>query len=76
MPHLPHTISGVIQAFEDNVVLITLENNETIRLPKRLTSASAGVGSSVHIALFSDSDLASEHERLAKAVLSELLRRE
>ena len=74
MPYLPHTISGTIQSLSDDTVTITLENNETVTLPRHLTSESAHVGSGVHLAVFSDADVAVEHERLAKAVLTELLR--
>ena len=76
MPQLPHTLHGTIQDFEDETVVIKLDNDETIRLPKHLTSELANVGSGIHLAVFSDADVAAEHERLAKAVLSELLRGE
>lgn len=76
MSQLPHTIHGIIQSFDEGTVTIDLDNNETIRLPKHLTSELANVGSGVHLAVFSDADVASEHERLAKVVLTELLRGE
>ena len=76
MPSLPHTIHGVIQEFSDDSAVIKLDNGETVRLPKHLTSESANTGSGVHLAVFSDADVAAEHERLAKKVLAELLRGE
>lgn len=76
MPSLPHTIHGVIESFSDDTVTLTLDNGETVKLPKHLTSELANVGSGIHLAVFSDTDVAAEHERLAKKVVAELLRGE
>ena len=54
MPSLPHTIHGVIQEFSDDSAVIKLDNGETVKLPKHLTSESANAGSGVHLAIFSD----------------------
>ena len=76
MPSLPHTIHGIIQSFVDDVAIVELENGEIVKLPKHLTSDLANVGSGVHLAVFSDANVAAEHERLAKKVVAELLRGE
>ncbi|MDA1038237.1 MAG: hypothetical protein O2877_00935 [bacterium] len=76
MSDLPHTIGGTIRELNDTNATIVLENNETINIPKTLIPETASVGSGVHLAIFSDTDVKTEHERLAKAVLKELLRGE
>ena len=74
MSELPYTIAGVIQEFVDDSARITLENQTPLIVPKSLIAESATVGSTIHIAIFSENDIAAEHERLAKAVLQEMLR--
>lgn len=76
MANLPHTIKGVVTERTEDTALITLSTGESVRLPTSLFSETAIVGSDVHLAIFSDAEADVEHERLAKAVLTEMLRGE
>lgn len=76
MTNLPHTISGTISEIGESTATIMLENGETVTVPKRILSETAFVNSKVRLAVFSDVEMSAEHERLAKAVIEELLRKE
>lgn len=73
MSHLPHTIQATVTAITDTDVSVTLENGSLSTLPRHLFSQDARVGDTIHLAVFSSEDTKIEHERLAKAVLAELL---
>jgi len=70
---LPHTLPATISELLDDKAVIELEGGQTVHLPRYLIPDGA-VGDTVHLAVFTDTDAASEHERLAKAVVEELLR--
>lgn len=76
MTNLPHTISGTISEIGESTATIMLENGETVTVPKRILSETVFVNSKVRLAVFSDVEMSAEHERLAKAVIEELLRKE
>lgn len=76
MANLPHAIKGVVTERKEDTALITLSTGESVRLPTSLFSEAAVVGSDVHLAVFSDAEADAEQERLAKAVLVEMLRGE
>lgn len=74
MSSLPHTIPGTIRALEADTVTVELSSGASFDVPRSLLSPHVEIGSEVHMAIFSDTDAAAEHERLAKAVLAELMR--
>ncbi|MBU0531355.1 MAG: hypothetical protein ABIG32_01070 [Candidatus Uhrbacteria bacterium] len=73
---LPYTIEATVHEFTDDSVVISLDDGQKISLPKALVSDNVTVGGTVHLAVFSDQDVAAERERFAKDVLNELLQGE
>jgi hypothetical protein len=75
MSKLPHTIKGTVATLDDKIVELVLENGETVKVPRHILSDKIAINSPVHLAVFSDEDYKLEHERLAKVVLNELLKK-
>lgn len=70
---LPYTLEATIEEFKDDIAVIVTDDNQRLRVPKSMISANATAGGSIHLAIFSDQEVASERERFAKQVLNELL---
>ena len=70
---LPYTLEATVEAFTDDQATIITDNNERLTVPKNMISSNATVGGTVHLAIFSEQDVAVERERFAKQVLNELL---
>ncbi len=73
---LPYTIEATVHEFTDETVIVSIDDGQKITLPKSLVSDNVTVGGTVHLAIFSDQDVAAERERFAKDVLNELLQGE
>lgn len=70
---LPYTLEATIEEFKDDTAVLVTDDNQRLRVPKSMLSDNVTVGGAVHLAIFSDQDVASERERFAKQVLNELL---
>lgn len=73
---LPYTIAATIHEFTDDQVIIVTDDGQKLTLPKTNISESATVGGTVHLAVFSEQDVAAEREQFAKQILNELLQGE
>jgi len=73
---LPYTIEANVHEFTDDHIVISIDDGQKLTLPKSLVSDNVTVGGAVHLAIFSDQDVAAERERFAKDVLNELLQGE
>jgi len=71
--NLPYTLEATIEKFSDDQTTIVTDKNERLVVPKNMISTNATVGGTVHLAIFSEQDVAAERERFAKQVLNELL---
>ncbi len=76
MSELPHALAASITRLDGTQVELTTEDGQTLRWPSRLFSEQAKVGDRVHLLALSDEDSEVERQRLAREVLSELLRGE
>lgn len=76
MPDLPHALPAIISALEPETATLTTDDGQTVRYPRRLLPDDCAVSNRVHLLVLSDHDAEGERERLAKAVLSEMLRGE
>ena len=70
---LPYTLEATIEEFKDDIAMIVTDDNQRLRVPKSMISENATVGGPIHLAIFSDQDVAGERDRFAKQVLNELL---
>jgi len=73
---LPYTIEATVHEFTDDSVVVSTDDGQKLTLPKSMVSENVTVGGTVHLAIFSDQDVAAERERFAKDVLNELLQGE
>lgn len=76
MPDLPHALPASISEIEPETATLTTDDGQTLRYPRRLLPDDSAKGNRIHILVLSDHDADGERERLAKAVLSEMLRGE
>lgn len=75
MDPLPHGRIVTITAITASHILLTTDTNESLTWPKHLLPPTVEVGSSIHLLAFIEEDGDKERTRLAKALLTEMLRR-
>lgn len=66
-------ITGVIDRFEGDTAVISLDDGQKLHYPKSLLSADAHEGSVVTVVIATDAQAEAHRQELAQAVLKELI---
>lgn len=70
---LPYTIPATVKDFTNGSVIVVTDDGQQLTVPKTMVSQNTTVGGTVHVAIFSEQDVAAERERFAENILHELL---
>jgi len=70
---LPYTTPATIKDFTNGSVIIVTDDGQQLTVPKDMVSQNATIGGTVHLAVFSEQDVATEREKFASNILQELL---
>jgi hypothetical protein len=76
MTELPHAVATTVVHVEEREVVLQTADGQTLRYPRRLLPEDITAGATVHLVAFADLNATAERERLARVVLSEMLRGE
>ena len=73
---LPHAVPSHVEAIENEEVVLRVADGQMLRYPKRLLPETLKTGETVHILALAEGNAVAERERLARQVLTEMLKGE